>query len=126
MMQNTLSMKQKQSQFWLRIGIHVFISTLILIYSLFTYRQEEATIFKEILNFVVGMIVTTIAGGLNYFAIAIIFIILDEVGVKNKVGNIIDLYNNSSELSMFVWFLLFAVNGVITYKLWGAMIFGVI
>ena len=125
-MQNTLSMKQKQSQFWLRIGIHVFISILILIYSLFTYRQEEATIFKEILNFVVGMIVTTITGGLNYFAIAIIFIILDEVGVKNKVGNIIDLYNNSSELSMFVWFLLFAVNGVITYKLWGAMIFGVI
>jgi len=119
-------MKQKESQFWLRIGMHIFISILILIYSLFTYRQEEATIFKEILNFVVGMIVTTIAGGLNYFAIAIIFAILDEVGVKNKVGNIIDLYDNSSELSMFVWFLLFSANGVITYKFWGPVIFGVI
>jgi hypothetical protein len=126
MMQNALSKKQKQSQFWLRLGIHVFISILILIYSLFTYRQEEATIFKEILNFVVGMIVTTIAGGLNYFAIALIFVILDEVGVKNKVGNILDLYNNNSELSMFVWFLLFSVNGVITYNLWGPVIFGVI
>lgn len=119
-------MKQKESQFWLRIGMHVFISILILSYSLFTYRQEEATIFKEILNFIAGIIVTTIVGGLNYFAIALIFTLLDEVGIKNNAGAILDLYNNSSKLSMFVWFLLFTMNGVITYKLWGTIIFGVI
>jgi hypothetical protein len=126
MMQNTLSKKQKESQFWLRIGMHVLFSILILTYSLFTYRQEEATIFKEILNFVAGMIVTTIAGGLNYFAIAFILHILEVVGIKNKGFDILDLYNNSSELSMFVWCLLFAANGVITYKLWGPVMFGVI
>lgn len=119
-------MNQKESQFWIRIGIHILISILILTYSLFTYRQEEATIFKEILNFVAGMIVTTFVGGLNYFAIALIFIFLDGFGIKNNVGDIFDLYHNSSQLSMFVWFLLFAVNGVITYKLWGPIMFGVI
>ena len=111
---------------WKRLGIHTFISLIIFSYSLLSYKQAEAEIYMEVIYFFAGVIVTTIVSGLSYFGIGAIFVLLNEIGLKNKLIGMIDFSDSYSHNNLFIWLMFFTVNGLITYFLWGPFIFGVI
>jgi hypothetical protein len=103
-----------------RLGLHVLIPILFVIYSYFNNKQASSSIFMEVADFIVRSIVSIGLSSLITFCIWFFFsffsLLFNELGFKNKImDEFLAFLNNNVILGLLIWVVIIVLNCLMTY-----------